>query len=284
MLKGSPLTVGHIAYANCEPFFHFLRTSGFNGTVLDGVPAQLNRFLAAGELDLSPSSSFEYLRNWREYQLLPGMSISSDGPVKSVLLFSPYPIESLRGEEIFLTGESASSVHLLQVLLREYFSFDEVLCRVPEEALETYIRQGRPALLIGDRALKTSGEVPREHIYDLGELWCQYSGLPFVFALWIIRRDSVERCGQEVSVFYNQLRNSLALAFEDLSSVARNLPAYSWYGEQQLIEYWQSMSYGLDNRQLQGLLRYAELLVKYGFLSELPEIDFVDLIEGESAR
>jgi len=277
MSKVSPLTVGHIAYANCEPFFHYLRASGFDGTIRAGVPAQLNKLLSEGDIDLSPSSSFEYLRNWREYRLLPGMSISSVGPVKSVLLFSPRPIESLRGEEIYLTGESASSVHLLQVLLREYFDFDEVLCRVPEEAIESYVRQGQPALLIGDRALRVSEEVPREHIYDLGELWYRYSGLPFVFALWIIRREVTLEQKSDVESFYRQLRRSLGLAFDDLTAVARELTAYGWYGEQKLVSYWKCMSYELGERQLQGLKRYSELLVKYGFLPQLPEINFMDI-------
>lgn len=83
------LTVGHITYANCVPFFRHLQDSGFCGRIVQGVPAQLNALLAAGQIDLSPSSSFEYARNWRDYLLLPDLSISASGPVKSVLLFSP---------------------------------------------------------------------------------------------------------------------------------------------------------------------------------------------------
>ena len=75
------LTVGHIAYANCVPFFHYLRASGFDGRIVAGVPSELNRMLAAGAIDLAPSSSFEYGRNWRNYLLLPGHSISSCGLV-----------------------------------------------------------------------------------------------------------------------------------------------------------------------------------------------------------
>ena len=164
------LTIGHIAYANCEPFFHYLRESGFEGRIHSGVPAELNRMLASGELDLSPSSSFEYQRNPDDYLLLPDFSISSFGAVKSVLLFSPEPIESLHGKNIYLTGESASSIHLLQILLREYFGFSEVLCKVPEGDLETLVHEQNPALLIGDRALRTAQQAPQEQICDLGEL------------------------------------------------------------------------------------------------------------------
>ncbi|PLY02899.1 MAG: futalosine synthase [Desulfuromonas sp.] len=275
MPNSSSLIVGHIAYANCEPFFHYLRESGFDGTIRDGVPAELNRLLASGELDLSPSSSYEYLRNWREYQLLPGMSISSIGPVLSVLLISPRPIESLHDEEIFLTGESASSIHLLQVMLREYYGFNEVLCRVPDQALEALVLQGRPALLIGDRALKVAADVPAEHIYDLGELWYRHTGLPFVFALWIIRREAVKNQRPQVATFQVQLERSLETAFSDLITVASDLDAYRWYGVEKLVNYWQSMSYELGEQQLKGLWLYAELLVKYGFLPEQPQVEFI---------
>lgn len=93
------LSVGHITYANCAPFFHYLDSSGFSGRIVPGVPSHLNRLLAEGEIDISPSSSFEYARGWRQYLLLPGQSISSRGPVQSVLLFSSRPLEELAGEK-----------------------------------------------------------------------------------------------------------------------------------------------------------------------------------------
>jgi len=271
---GFPLTIGHIAYANCEPFFHYLRECGFAGTIRAGVPAELNRFLAEGEVDLSPSSAFEYLRNWRDYQILPGLSISSLGAVKSVLFFSARPIEQLRGEEILLTGESASSVHLLHVLLREYYGFEEVLCRVPPGLLEDRIQQGAPALLIGDRALRLARNVPGAHVHDLGELWYRFTGLPFVFALWILRQSVAVRHPAEVSAFCRQLQASTLRALDDLPQLAKGAPDYAWYGEQNLVDYWESVSYGLGDRHLAGLRLYAQLLVKYGFLAELPEVKF----------
>jgi len=117
------LNVGHIAYLNCVPFFHYLREVGFEGNIVKGVPAQLNAMLAEGKLDLSPSSSFEYGLHWQQYVLLPGLSISSRGPVQSVLLFSPCAIEDLEGRQVALTGESATSVNLLKILLKEFVKF-----------------------------------------------------------------------------------------------------------------------------------------------------------------
>ncbi len=279
---GFPLVVGHIAYANCEPFFHHLRACGFDGQIRSGVPSELNRQLADGELDLSPSSSFEYLRNWRKYMILPGMSISSVGEVMSVLLISSHPPEALRGREIFLTGESASSVHLLQVLLREFYGFDEVFCRVPEGAIEDHVRRGHPCLLIGDRALRMAQEVPREHVHDLGELWYRHTGLPFVFALWILRREVAAERPDMVREFCAQLQESTRMALDDLDGLARSVSGYRWFGEHALVRYWQRMSYALDDSHVLGLQRYAGLLVKYRFLNELPGIELFTI--GSEAR
>lgn len=271
------LTIGHIAYANCVPFFHYLNDCGFRGEICSGVPSALNRYLAEGSVDLSPSSSFEYLRNWHDYLLLPELSISAVGAVKSVLLFSPEPLENLQGKQIYLTGESASSIHLLQILLREFYGLSEVLCTVPAGALEEHVRRGQPALLIGDRALRTASEVSPEHIYDLGELWHRFTSLPFVFALWIIRKPVAERRAEQVGELFEQLRNALQRAFADLPRLAQELSDYEWYGEDSLVKYWQCMSYGLQAEHLQGLKLYAELLVKYGFLPQCPNIEFFDV-------
>jgi len=104
MSSNAELTLGHIPYLNCVPFYHYLKHCGFQGRYLSGVPSELNTMLQAGRLDVSLSSSFEYARHWRNYSLLPRHSISSIGKVKSVLLFSPVDINELSGREIAVTG------------------------------------------------------------------------------------------------------------------------------------------------------------------------------------
>ena len=186
-----PLTIGHITYANCAPFFYYLAESGFTGEIIDGVPAELNRLLAAGQLDICPSSSIEYAKNSSDYLLLPGHSISSIGPVQSVLLFTDIPMAGLNGVPISITGESATSVALLQVLLREFFQIPDIDF-VRQEIVPSDCREhSLPMLLIGDRALKARKVLAEScMVIDLGELWYHYTGLPFVFALWIVNRQA----------------------------------------------------------------------------------------------
>jgi len=267
------LAVGHITYANCVPFFHYLAEVGFRGRIVEGVPAELNRLLSTGAIDVSPSSSFEYACRWQDYLLLPGHSISSCGPVRSVLLFAARPIEELEGAEIALTGESATSVNLLHILLGEFYGFRKVTYRVPERPVEALIAEGVPALLIGDRALRAALGATGK-VYDLGELWYRFTGLPFVFALWILCREAAQTKQQEVTALLRQLTASRSRAFASLETVAAATPERQWMGEPGLVAYWRCMSYELDERHLAGLRHFFTLAVKYGLLKAQPEIRF----------
>ncbi len=270
------LRVGHITYANCAPFFHYLGETGFSGRIVPGVPAQLNTLLAGGQIDVSPSSSFEYARNWHDYLLLPGHSISARGPVRSVLLFTSRPLEDLDGETIALTGESATSVHLLKILFREFLGHRSCSSRIPVgETAEAVVETGGSALLIGDKALQMARRPDLwRHCFDLGELWARFTGLPFVFALWILRRDAAAAQPAAVAELLEQLTRARRMAFADLPQLAARSPERAWMPEAELVDYWRTMDYDLEECHLAGLRLYCQLCVKYGFLSEVPEIRF----------
>lgn len=272
------LTVGRISYVNTIPFFHHLAQTGFAGRVIDGVPADLNARLAAGELDLSPSSSFEYALHWRDYLLLPGHSISSWGPARSVLLFSRLPLGEIAAGEVALTGESATSVNLCKVLFKEFCGASEVNCRVSSTPVEELIARGGSALLIGDRALRTACTRPEGiKVFDLGELWYRFTGLPFVFALWIVRRRVFIACPQAILEFRSQLDRALSLAFADLAGMAAAVAAESPLSADELVTYWRdSMSYALTAKHLAGLRLFFSLCCKHGLLAEEPELRFVE--------
>jgi chorismate dehydratase len=269
------LRIGHIAYANCVPFFHYLRQCGFSGEIRSGVPSELNALLAAGEIDLSPSSSFEYGRNAGNYLLLPGHSISSCGPVQSVLLFSPLPLESLGSTPIDLTIESATSINLLKLLLGEFLGQDPCCCRPAAQPAEEIAAQGGSVLIIGDRALRTSRQLRgKTNIYDLGELWWRFTGLPFVFALWIVRAAIVEQEAPALRLLQQQLAQSRQQAFADLPLLAAQTPERQWMGEAALVDYWRAMSYDLTPRHQAGLNLYFALCVRHGLLKEEPLLRF----------
>src|SRR5262249_39988935 len=96
------LRVGRIPYVNCYPVYGALDRGlvPFDGTLVDGVPTALNRLMADGQLDVSVVSAVEYARAWERYLLLPDLAISCDGPVRSVMLFSSRPAETLDGASV----------------------------------------------------------------------------------------------------------------------------------------------------------------------------------------
>ena len=269
----SELTLGYISYLNCVPFFYGLRECGFKGQLVPGVPSELNRMLQSGELDISPSSSFEYALNFEDYLLLPNFSISSFGPVGSVFLFSPCPLEQLSDKTIVITGESATSINLLRVLLLEYYGLKKVDDNVPAGDVETAIRQGQPGLLIGDRAMKQARNLPVGVCgYDLGDLWYKKTGLPFVFALWILRRSSARKKACGFTALIRQLETSLEQALNDLPALARNIGSEQSVTE--YVDYWKGMDFFLTPCHLAGLSLYFSLCQKHSLLAKTPEISF----------
>lgn len=278
MESSSQLTLGYITYLNCVPFFHYLEDNGFCGRFVAGVPSELNQMLQQDLLDASPSSSFEYARNWKDYLILPGHSISSIGKVKSVLLFSPVPLNELSGRKVAITGESATSINLLRIIFREFYQLDGVTDGVPEAPIEDLIRQHQPALLIGDRALRLASQLPQGvQAFDLGEIWYQYTGLPFVFALWMVNRNSLDTFSDAFAVLGKQLQSSCRQLINDPYPLASVLANKVGLGVDAVVDYWQTIDYRLEKQHLQGLQLFFQLSVKYHLLESQPGINFLDL-------
>lgn len=188
--------LGVVSYANVSPL-HFGLTPGSDEETkmefIHGVPSDLNRMLLAGEIDLTLVSSIEFIRHRRRLLALPDFSISTLGPVYSVMLFHWRPWFELNGARIAVTTESATSVELLRVLLEGNGMKADLLPAPPD--LEAMLAECDGALLIGDAALeegvlarRVGGRQPL--LTDLGEAWYRLTGLPFTFAVWASLRDN----------------------------------------------------------------------------------------------
>lgn len=260
------LRVGHIDFANCTPLFLALEALGTRDVEYRrGVPTELNTALHAAEVDLSPSSSVEYLRHPEHFGYLPDLSISSVDRVGSVLLFSQCPLKELNGRSVGLSPASATSVALLRVLLESFEGVDPIYGEPGPES--------SAILWIGDRALRERRDGSWPHVYDLGELWFRRTQTPFVFALWICRRDVFESAPNEVRKFYRALIRARHLAYRSYESYARRTPEASWMGVEGLLDYWQTISYDLTAWHREGLRLFAEAASALGLLREVPPLD-----------
>ncbi len=262
-----PLRVGRIDFANCTPLFRALEEGGLarEVTFVPGLPTELNRKLRTGAVDVSPSSSVEYLENPGLYGFLPDLSISSIGPVGSVLLFSRRPLDELDGRPVALSPASATSVLLLRVLLERFRGLRP--------------RYGAPGndedavLWIGDHALRLAREDRWPFVYDLGRLWFEHTGTPFVFALWICRREAYETDPGAVRELYRKLVLARHRAYRSYAAYARESPEARWMGEAALLDYWQTISYDLTDWHLEGLRRFCEEAAAAGLLGSIPPLE-----------
>lgn len=273
------LRIGRIAYANCTPIFHALNelypADLFDYRYVNGVPFKLNSLLADGSIDVCPSSSITYSIRPDRYLIVPDLTISSRGPVKSVMLFSALPLEALNGRTVLLSSESATSVNLLKILLGKRYGMDCTF-QVTSDTTLAPLSHAPAMLLIGDAALRAVQESSEIHVYDLGELWFQWTGLPFVFALWLTTRTAVERHGGELHRLAGQLRQSKTHALEHLQEIAAVSPEREWMGQKGLLEYWNVLSYDLNGEHIRGLKLFFQYAAELGLIDAAPELAFLE--------
>ncbi|RJQ19875.1 MAG: futalosine synthase [Nitrospiraceae bacterium] len=257
-MKDKRLKIGRIPYANLFPIFHYLEKdcSGSAYKFVKGVPSKLNKMLRMGQLDISTSSSIEFLRNKDKYRILPWSSISSEGAINSILLFSKFPIHELNGKEIALSSESETSTVLLKIILKEFMSLKCRFKLTEQRSVKNILSSFSAVLHIGDTAMKEAKKIETlnsVYVYDLGELWDKYTGLPFVFALWIARKESVENKKELFSKLSSDLINAKKCAGRKFHLIAREAPQKKWLSEKELVAYWKTISYDFTERHLEGL-------------------------------
>jgi chorismate dehydratase len=127
-------------------------------------------------------------------------------------------------------------------------------------------------LLIGDVALRESMVDHGLYVYDLGELWLGFTGLPFVFALWIVTREAARQRGEEVQALAAQLVAAKGCAYESLGSIADTCKEREWMGRDALIDYWQTLSYDLTPRHLAGVATFFRYARDLQLIGAEPEI------------
>lgn len=270
------MRLGRIPYVNCLPVYGAI-DRGIEVTTADlvtGTAAELNALLAAGEVQVSVVSAVEYARNAAAYHLLPDLAISCDGPVHSVRLFSHRSVERLDGAAVLLTSSSRTSVLLLELLCRHRWGVRPRFATVRAEVVDLPMLHGLPhdaVLVIGDAALHLAAEHRYPYAVDLGQAWKEWTGLPFVFAVWAARRDADPRGSDQI---HRVLLRSRAWGLAHLDELAAAAAAETGIASTVCRDYLGQLDYALSYRHLAGLTDFfrrlaAEGLVPDGSLSFL---------------
>ncbi len=240
------LRVGCVQYLNARPLIH-----GYDGPVVFDHPSGLARDLAQGALDVALVPIFEALNHPR-YLLADGVAIASDGPVFSVFLAHRGPLAEVR--TIALDPASLTSIHLLQVLLAEYHGLRPQLLELP-----AFPADADAVLLIGNQAIDFRERDAGAHqLLDLGEEWTHRTGLPFVYAPWLLRADL-----PNASAVADELRALKRDGTSRISEIVRadaHNPALS---ERYLTQH---IRFDLGSREKEGIEKFRALLVKHGFI------------------
>ena len=244
----SKLRIGCVQYLNAKPLIH-----GYDGPVVLEHPSALARDLSRGALDVALVPIFEALRDPR-YLIADGVAIASDGPVFSVFLAHRGPLAEVR--TIALDPASLTSVHLLQVLLAEYHGM-----RPQCVDAATFRGEADAELLIGNQAIDFRHErAETHHFLDLGEEWKRCTGLPFVYAPWLLRGDF-----ENARATADELR---ALGRAGVARIGEIVHAETFrdaaFRERYLTQH---IRFALGEREKAGIEKFRELLAKHGFIA-----------------
>jgi len=276
--------VGCVKYLNARPLIH-----GWPGNVEFDHPSVLCERLAKGQLDVALVSSFEFLRN-PIYRIVDSVSISSDGAVYSVVV--AYRGEFSNIEEIELDPASETAANLLRCLLAQLkarLSGNIDLQSVRPAGLQPAGRNAaenisagrtgrmpmfhpsnRARLIIGDQAIRFRQEHAGAcRFWDLGEQWKKLTGLPFVYALWLIRPEVPD--AKSIAQRLRELRDEnladiAAIVSDAVADAARNKQTIT----QEFLDryYHEYLRFGFGAREKQGLQTFADLCAKHGVLAK----------------
>ncbi|HZD58959.1 MAG TPA: menaquinone biosynthesis protein [Anaerolineae bacterium] len=269
--------VGHIQFINCLPLYYGLV---HNNVLLDielikGTPTELNRWLLEGKLDISPISSIEYCRNYKDLMLLPNIAVAADGEVKSILFVSKVPVEEMDGRSVALTNTSATSQALVRIILRDKYKVSPRYFICPPD-LSSMLMEADGALLIGDDALRVLYNPPEGlYLYDLGKEWKEMTGRRMVFAVWAVRRIFAAENPDLVAEMYRAFMKSMGYSITRLDEIVSAASRWEVFSADFMRDYFVSLKFDLDSAYQQDLLAYATRAYELGFVQEIPKLEFV---------
>ena len=232
--------IGYMPYLNSAVFYEKLEGDWFD--LVELPPRNMAAAMRKGELDAGPLPIAEVLR-MQDDIVTWNLGVASDGPARSVLLFSDVPVEEMSGASVAVTGHTSTSVQLLRILFADHWNVSDVRLLGPDEDCVA-------ELLIGDAALNKvyGGKKPR-FVYDLSFEWKQLTGLPFVFARWIAKGDATM---SELGRFAKTLHRSFAYGMSRIDEIAARKPIASMPSED-VKTYIRSFTYELGDTELAAI-------------------------------
>jgi len=267
------IRIGHNPNTNMLPMFYFLQREHPSLETVTAEPTGHNAMLANGRIDMAPISAFSYGEHWRDYAILPNLSVSTKGRVGSILLFSKVPLRELEGLTIALTDTSATSVNLTKILLHHYYGVTPRYFTMSANLQEMFAKADA-ALLIGDAAIQAVLLHPECYIYDLGEEWLKHTGCSMTYAVWAFPKRLLFERKQEIMSIYRLLMEAKAKALCNMNDIIGTCQTMLGGSQEFWKDYFAQFNYGLDHTLVSGLTKYLSLCYEQNLLPSRPVLEF----------
>ena len=269
--------LGKITYINAVPIYYGLDEKIANDnkiTLITRPPSTLNKMLEEEKLDISPVSSVAYARNYKNWFLMQDFSISCFKEVLSVLLLSKYPIEKLDKKKIMLIDESETSVALIKLFLFEKnikanFETKKITdCKKISNDVDAM-------LVIGDIALKEQWDKKQfKYSFDLGKMWQEKTNLPFVFAVWAIRKKFAKSYPNKILKVKKILEHSRKLGYEKIDNIINSANKKLNIEKKLCKKYYKCLDCTLGDEHIKSLKLFFKLLFEAKIITNNPTIKF----------
>ncbi|WP_274561318.1 menaquinone biosynthetic enzyme MqnA/MqnD family protein [Streptomyces spiramyceticus] len=253
--------VGHIQFLNCLPLYWGLARTGalLDFELSKDTPERLSEQLVRGDLDIAPVTLVEFLRNADDLVAFPDLAVGCDGPVMSCVIVSQVPLDRLDKARVALGSTSRTSVRLAQLLLAEQYGVQPDYYTCPPD-LGVMMQEADAAVLIGDAALRAAlHDAPRLglQVHDLGQMWKDWTGLPFVFAVWAARKDYLAREPVVVQKVHEAFLASRDLSLLEVAKVAKQAARWEVFDAELLERYFTTLDFRFGADQLAGVREFA---------------------------
>jgi chorismate dehydratase len=212
--------LGKISYINASPVYYGLDNGLLPDwlTMVPDVPSALNHQIITDQIEISPISAAFYAMNHEKLLLLPDLSISCHGNVLSVLCASNYALDDLDQKTVMFSQESASAASFLKMIFSQRQVYPDF--KVGPVGDIHQIPSGVDAVMvIGDTALTQPWKERYVHCFDLGGIWYEMTGLPFVFAVWVVRESFAKKYPEQVGQVLDLLHASKKQGYAHIDEV-----------------------------------------------------------------
>ena len=259
-----PIAVGRIDFVNTAPVYHGIDSGQVTcpGRTVAAPPAELNRLLTRGKIDISAVSSAAYAHTFPRWLLLPDLSITARGAIGSVVLARREKQPLVGRPRIGLTDKSATAQALTRLLLEDARGLQPDYRQVN---LDAGIPTDLDAMLvIGDDALRLPYRETYPHITDLGAAWRAWTGLPMVFGVWAVTRTFAEHHPEATAAVTRALQASRDAGLADLDGAAGRAAHRSGLPAPLCRDYLAPIDYALGPEHVRALEQFFTRLATRG--------------------